>query len=248
MRLSLSLALLLCLRAFHPDAARAGDSSAPDVVLYCTPALQAPLHQAAEQYRAANHVEIHILVSSPDGQAGLIRHRARADVIIGEASLIGTLAAEHLLRSGSVVPLGADPFVLIIRKGVTLPHGATPAQLLAAHTMVLTDATTAASFDGSAILHAAVPDAKPTRSIGVADTPTVIALIAHDPSLLGLVNRTEATGADIAEAAALAAPPAPISGALCKNGQSRNAASLLAFIAGPQGRAILQSAGLETAS
>jgi ABC-type molybdate transport system substrate-binding protein len=227
--------------------ARAWDSPAPDVVLYCTPALRAPLRIAAAQYRRATHVEVHILVGSPDGQTGLIRHRARADVIVAEAAVIETLRAEHLVRAESIVALGDDAFVLIASKNATLPPGTTAAQLLATHVTILPDATPAASFDGAAVLRAAFPAAS-FKAMGVADTPTVIALTGGDQSTLGLVNRTEADGPGIGQAAPIPAAPVALAGALVSNGQSRNAAALLAFIAGPQGRAILQSAGVEVKS
>ena len=222
----------------------AWDSPAPDVVLYCTPAMQAPLRDVAARYTAASGVKVHIFVGSPDGQAALIEHRARADVLVAERQAIDRLDAEHLIRAGTIVALGTDPFVLVGKAGVPMPPGATPVQLVAAHATVLPDPTSAASFDGAALLHAALPDAKSPRTIGVADTTTVMALVGQDEALLGLVNRTEAGGAGISQAASLQVPAVAIAGAVLGNGQSRNEAALLAFIAGPQGRAILSRAGL----
>ncbi len=240
--------LLAALLASTAIPARAWDSPAPDVVLYCTPAMQAPLRDVASRYTAASGVEVHVLVGSPDGQAALIRHRARADVLVAEAPAIDSLAAEHLIRGGTIVALGADPFVLIGKAGAAIRPGAAIAQFIAAHAIVLPDPTSAASFDGPAVLHAALPDAVLPRIVGVADTPTVVALVGGDDALLGLVNRSEAGQPGIVQAASLAVPPVQIDGALLSNGQSRNAAALLAFIAGAQGRAILAGAGLEIAS
>jgi ABC-type molybdate transport system substrate-binding protein len=249
MRISAQLArlipALMCLAV--TGSARAWDSPAPDVVLYCTPALRAPLRIAAAQYRRATHVEVHILVGSPDGQAGLIRHRARADVIVAEAAVIETLRAEHLIRAESIVALGDDAFVLIASKHAALPTGATAAQLLATHVTILPAATPAASFDGAAILLTVFPAAS-FKIMSVADTQTVVVLTGSDPSTLGLVNRTESDSYGVKQAAPIPAAPVALAGALVSNGQSRNAAALLAFIAGPQGRAILQSAGVEVKS
>ena len=239
-RLSRACLLAGCL------AAGAWDSPAPDVVLYCTPAMQAPLRDVAARYTAASGVEVHVFVGSPDGQAGLIEHRARADVLVAEAPVLVRLNAEHLIRPGTIVALGADPFVLIAKEGA-VQAGSRPAELIAAHKTALPDPTTAASFDGAAVLHTALPDAASAWLVGVADTPTVIALVSKDHSLLGLVNRTEVERSGIMLAASLSAPPVAIEAALVSNGQSRNAAALLAFIAGPEGRAILNRAGLERA-
>jgi hypothetical protein len=81
--------------------------------------------------------------------------------------------------------------------------------------------------------------------IGVSDTPSVIARVRGDGAVIGLVHRTEAVAPGIAEEAVLAAAPTPVSGALVTNGQSANAARLLAYIAGPDGEAVLRKAGLE---
>jgi ABC-type molybdate transport system substrate-binding protein len=226
----------------------AWESPAPDVVLYCTPALEFPLREAATQYRRESNVEVHIFVQSPDGQAGLIRHRARADVLVADAETIDVLKGEHLVRPESIAGLGDDPFVLIRKSGSNGAAETTAAQLVSTHATVLPDPTTAASFDGAAVLRKSLPATNFLRLIGVANTPTVIAVVRGDGQLLGVVNRTEAGSAGVTEAASLAAAATPISGALATNGQSRNAGDFLKFIAGPKGRAILKSAGLEVNS
>ena len=241
------LLLAACLAA-SGGPAWAWDSPAPDVVLYCTPAMQASLRALATRYTAASGVPVHILVGSPDGQTGLIVHRARADVLVAEAPVIGTLNAQHLIREGSIVTLGTDGFVLIRQAGASVPSGATPAQLVAAHTTVVPDPTSAGSFDGAAVLREAVPADAAPRIMGVADTPTVIARVQADATLLGVVNNTAPKHARIETAAALPAAAIAIDGALLSNGQSRNAAALLAFIASTQGRATLGAAGLEMKS
>ena len=220
-------------------------SPAPEVVLYCTPALAVPLQMIARAFRNKNDVEVHMFVGSPDGQVGLIRHRARADLVVADTPTIALLQAQGFVLPGSVVALGDNPYVLVSASDATVPTGFTPARLVAAHTVVLPDATTASTIDGAKIFRAARPGAAARHAVGVADTPTVITLVRADRNLLGLVNRTEAEDGGVREVAELSSPPVPNSGALVGNGQSRNAAALLAFIAGQEGRAILKSAGLE---
>jgi ABC-type molybdate transport system substrate-binding protein len=241
MRLSLVLACLVA----GTGSAAAWDSPAPDVVLYCTPALETPLRQIAARFRAANHVEVHIFVGSPDGQVGLIAHRARADVVVADTPTIEVLKARHFIRPETVVTLGDNPFVLVGGVDAAFSPGQTALQLASAHAVVLTDATSAATFDGAHVLQAALPGLAAPKVIGVADTPTVIALVRGDKTLLGLVNRTEATDAGVKQVVPLSPPPVSNSAALVVNGQSGNAASLLGFIGGAEGRAILKSAGLE---
>jgi hypothetical protein len=134
-----------------------------------------------------------------------------------------------------VAALGGDPFVLIVRDG--------PAPAASTAT-VLPDPTTAASFDGRAVLQAATPQVLPARIIGVSDTPEVTAMVRND-RILGLVHATEAHAPGLHVAEAVGAPPTPISGALVANGQSANAAALLAFIGSAQGAAVLRAAGME---
>ncbi len=240
------LGLLLSLAFSAP--ASAWNSPAPDVVLYCAPALEAPLREVIRRYTASAHVDVHLFVSPPDGLFGLIKHRARDDVVVADTATLARLSAEQLIRPQSVVALGANPYVLITRAGSAAPPGESAQTLLAEHALVLPDPTTAASFDGMSVLHAASPPLLPARVLGVDDTPGVATLVRGDGSLIGLVHRTEAQGRGIALAATLNAPPAPTAGALVTQGQSVNAAALLAFIAGPVGGTILHAAGLEPQS
>ena len=218
-------------------------SPAPDVVLYSTPALAAPLRDLADSFTSRGHATVHIFVASPDGLAGLLAHRARADLVVADQATFARLAAAKLIRPETIVALGSDPFVLVASDRAVLPPGADAAQLTATRPTVLPDPTTAASFDGRAVLKTSVP-AKPA-TIGVADTPAVIAAIRNNPALLGLVNRSEARAPGIAIAAPLAAPPAAMQAALVAAGQSAQAASLLAFIAAPDGARVLHAGGLQ---
>jgi len=241
-RLIMGLALFLA----SGTPALAWNSPAPDIVLYCPPALDDALHQVAADFRALSGVEVHIFVAPPDGLIGLIRHRARDDVVVADAATVATLVAGHAVLADSVVRLGQDPFVLIAKAGGPVPQGASVKQLVASYPTVLPDPTTAASFDGAAVLQQGMQGGAASRLIGVSDTPTVIARVRDDGGVIGLVNRTEASGPGIAQAAVLPSAPTQISGALVTNGQSANAARFLAYIAGAAGEATLRKAGLES--
>ncbi len=240
-------AVCLMLMLAGSGRAFAWDSPAPDVVLYCSAALEAPLREVARRYRAASHVEVHLFVAPPDGLFGLIKHRARDDVVVADTATLGRLAAEKLIRPETMVALGTDPYVLITKADGASP-GAAASALVAQHDVVLPDPTTAADFDGASVLRAATPPLSPAHVLGVDNTPEVASLVRGNGSLVGLVHRTEAQGRGVALAATLNTPPTPTAGALVTQGQSVNAAALLAFIAGPDGKAILQAAGLEPQS
>jgi ABC-type molybdate transport system substrate-binding protein len=239
------LGLSLVLPMVCAQAAHAWDSPAPDVVLYALPALDAPLQKVAREFTAANGIEVHIFLAPPDGLLGLIKHRARDDVVVADAATIQTLTANHEVRPETVVPIGQDPFVLIRQAGGALPAGAGVKQLLSTYPTVLPDPTTAASFDGATVLQAEPQAGPPGRTIGVSDTPTVVARVRAEPNLLGLVYQTESSERGVAKAATLDVPPTKMSGALVTLGQSANAARFLAYIAGPAGQATLRASGLE---
>jgi ABC-type molybdate transport system substrate-binding protein len=240
------LLVFASIQACFAPAAFAWTSPAADVVLYCAPALQAPLHHLADDFTGASGIPVHVFVAPPDGLIGLIRHRARADVVVADAGTIGTLAAGGAVRAGSVVGLGRDALVLIARADAPLPQDAGVSQLLGNHVVVLPDPTTAASFDGASVLRQ-VSDA-PAQQIGVSDTPTVLAVVRENGRVLGLVYQTEVPPAWARVAATLPAAPTQMAGALVTLGQSGNAGRLLAYIAGKQGEAVLRQAGLEPLS
>jgi len=228
-------------------AALAWTSPAPDVVLYCTAGLEAPMRRVADRFMATRHVPVHIFVSPPDGIIGLVKHRARADVVVADTPTVHSLATGGQIRPDSVAAIGRDPYVLIGVATIDAPAAGALQPLLAAHVTAIPDATTAAAFDGQAVLHAAAPGLDSSRSAGFADTPDIIDAVRHTENLIGLVHQTEAMAQSpaIHLIARLDVPPEPVAGGLVTLGQSANAAALLAYIAGPEGEATLHQAGLE---
>ena len=215
-----------------------------DVVLYCPAALEDALGQVAARYTADTHVPVHIFTGPPYRVRGLLVHRARADVVVADARAVQDWAAGRLVRAETVTQVGRNPYVLVARSDAAWPR-TDAATLLTGHETVLTDPTTAAEFDGAAIVHASVPQGV-TRSIGVADTTTVLARVRQDGALLGVVQQTQAAAPLIHKVSDLSAPAEVLAGAIVTQGQSGNGAALLQFIAGQDGQAILRQAGLET--
>ena len=223
--------------------AQAWESPAPDVVIYCTPGLLPPVAAIGKRFEHQTGIPVHFFVSPPAGLSGLIVHRARADVLVADGGTVGALAQSGALRAASVVQLGQDPFVLAGRAGGA---GAAPFdQALAHHRVAVPDATSAASFDGAALLRVAAPSFDAGSIIGVADTPDVAAEIRSDASVVGVLEATAAHQPGLAALATLPVPAEPVAAALVTNGQSHNAAALLAAFATPEGRAVLQAYGME---
>ena len=219
-------------------------SPAPDVVVYSLPSLARTLHGAAARFTERTRVPVHLFVAPPDGLIGLLTHRARADLVVADRPTLDRMAATKLIRGDTEITIGGDAYVLIARADAVLSPAGAVAVLLATHPTVVTDPTTAASFDGRAIL----ATVSHTIPLGVADTPIVVASVRADPRLLGLVRRTEASSDGVHEVAALSIPATPIAAALVTQNQSTQAANLLAFIASPEARPMLHDAGLDPAS
>jgi hypothetical protein len=236
--------LLACAPARN---ALAWTSPAPDVVLYCTAGLEAPLRRVADRFMATRNIPVHIFVSPPDGIIGLVKHRARADVVVADTPTVQSLAAGGQIRSESITSIGRDPYVLISAVTMGAPASGALQPFLASHVTAIPDATTASAFDGQAVLHAAVPGLDTSRTAGFADTPDIIDAVRHSQNLIGLVHQTEAVAQNPGThlIARLDVPPEPVAGGLVTLGQSANAAALLAYIAGPEGEATLHQAGLE---
>lgn len=234
-------ALLTFMLAATP--ASAWDSPVPDVVLYCTRPLAGSCHALARAFRAETGTEVHVFLNSATGLAGLVRHRARADLVLADRATIDTLAQGKFVDPATIHAIGQDPFVLVAHDGA--PQG-DPKTLLASHTLTLPDPTTAASFDAPAVLHAVLGDAPAPNMLGVADSPNVTADVSETEGALGLTTATDAKAAHL-PALTLAVPPLPIAAAIVTLRQSRNTASLLAFAQSPKGQDVLHRSGLEAA-
>ena len=219
-------------------------SPAPDVVLYATPSMQKPLLIVAAQYTRSSGVKVHLLLAPPDGLYGLLKHRARDDVVVADEDTMRRLAQDGSIVKSSVIVLGQDAFVLAGGFSVK-SAGKEAAALLPAFDTVVPDATTAASFDGASVLHTALPDVAPRHVIGVADVGEVLQKVEDNPGLLGLVHNTDLAGTGLIAVASVPGPATTMSAALVTQGQSGNAAALLAFMTGPVGQAAMRTSGLE---
>jgi ABC-type molybdate transport system substrate-binding protein len=232
------------LAALAAGPAMAWDSPTPDVVLYCTRPLAGPCRALAQGYRAQTGIEVHVFLNASAGLAGLVRHRARADVVIADAATTDDLAGHGFADPASVVALGTDPFVLVAK--AALPPAAAPA-LLASHSVTLPDPTTAASFNGPDVLQAAAAGAPLPPTRGVSDSPDVVADVQAGDADIGLVTLADARLAGLPVVARLNVAPLAVKAALVTLRQSRNAAALIAYAQSGAGQERLRNTGLETA-
>ena len=224
-------------------------SPAPDVVLYVLPDVRGVGDALARRFGARQGVPVHVFAAPPLGLIGLIRHRARDDVVVADAPTVEALATAGLVLPASVTTLGTDPYVLIGPRGMA---DAPLAEVLARRRVVVTDPTSAASFDGQAVLAAIAGKARLAAApIGVATGPELLDAVARGPDLVGLARASAVFGTRlvrvVAAIPATLAPPVAMAGGLTKNGQSDKAATFLHFAAS-DGLRVLRQAGMEMAA
>jgi ABC-type molybdate transport system substrate-binding protein len=218
-------------------------SPAPDVVVYTLPGLRGPVGRLADDFRRRTGVRVFVYAAPPAGIVGLVRHRARADVVVADAATVHALADAALITQASVAALGADPYVLVEAAGAAPEPAAAALGRLHA---VATDPTSAADFDGMALLASLMAGGAPKMPpIGVAETTDVVAAVAAQAGLVGLVRASDASGAGGVSIVATLPLSAPIAAGLTKNGQSGRAGEFLRFVTSPRGDAVLHAGGIE---
>ena len=245
MRLSRRAALMLPMAA---GLAGGWVSPAPDVVLYTLPELRAVGAALGRRFAARRGIAVHGFAAPPLGLMGLIRHRARDDVVMADEATLQALVTSELVLADSVTTLGRDPYVLI---GPTGMASLTVAEALAKYQVVVTDPTSAASFDGRGLLAVVAGRAPVAAPVGVATLPELRAAVAKGGERVGLTRASAAFGARgvrvVAEIPADLVPPVAISGGLTRNGQSDEAKAFLRF-AGGEARGVWRAAGMEAAA
>ena len=228
-------------------SARAEFTYAPDIVLFCSPTLAAPLRAAGDTFQSQSGVPVHILAPPDRISAAQLERGERNDICI----LLAPVAA-HLAQAGLV---DLQPAIGTWRNRLVIARlGAGPAPidavgLLASDSTArlgVVDPSDNAVTDTAALL--ARLGVATSRLEGAVDTPDVAFQLAHRAVDLGLVFATDATAGPFTIAATIpdeAYPPVRYAAVLNRHVLSRNAAAFLAFLATPPARAPLTRSGLE---
>ena len=236
--------------------ARAAFVDAPDVVVFCDPALRAPLQRLATLFRARTTAPVR-LICAPGGlmAAQLVRNE-RDDIFISLSPVVRQLAASGLAVPQPSVGSWRNRLVIARNKAADgAPAAAAPATsaalpaLLAARKFGAPDPGPNAVVDTPALIRRlGLEQALAGRIAGHVDTGTVAWLLARDQVGLGLMLSTDARAGGLPTAIAIpdeAYPPVRYMAAFSRHVLSRNAAGFMQFLASDEARDRLTESGLE---
>ena len=228
--------------------ARAHFVNAPDVVVFCDPALREPVRRAGALFRDRTDVPVRVISASGPLMAAQLARGERDDILISLLPIVRRLAASGLVMPAPFVG-GWRNRVLIARKGdgTRFAPDALPT-LLGGRKLGAPDPGPDAVVDTAALVdRLGLGRALAGRIAGEVDTGGVAWSLAHDRVGLGLMLATDAeTGFSTAIAIPDDAyPPVRYAAAFGKHVLSRNADAFMHFLASGPARASLTGSGLE---
>lgn len=234
-------------------ALRTGTETAPDVVVLCDPSLRRALAEAGRAWRARSQVPVRVFVAPLVQDAELVRHGARADILVG----IGADQMDTAQQLGAIDPatrriVGRDPLVLAVRgpkrQPMALACGSNIEPLLGDGRFGLVDlAISGPGSDARAALAAVGlwPALEP-RSSGAENTDALTARLSDGDVRVAALYRSDVAGHPGLSIAATFPAAAPlVVAAVTTNARSPYAPEFLTFLLG-DGLATLKHAGLET--
>ncbi len=246
----LRLAGLAAAAGLASAPARAAFVDAPDVVLFCDPALRDPLQRLGQLFRRRTGVDLRVLCAPAPLMAAQLVRNERDDILVSLVEVVQQLAAAKLVRPQPGVGLWRNRLLVARRQPGAAAVG--PDRLvatLAGGRLGAPDPSANAIVDTPALLRRlGLQQALAGRLVGEVDTGGVAWLLAHGQVALGLVLSTEARSAGFSTAVTLpdtAYPPVRYQAAFAKHVLSRNASAFMQFLGSDAARASLVSSGLE---
>lgn len=253
MRRRLGLLTALLIVAALGGTAEADFISAPDVVIYCDPALVASMGAVGADFRARTGVPVRVFGSPGTLLLGLLERGTRDDVVVTVKAEMDRAAALSLVRPETRAGAWRDPVVLASRDA---PAVAGPVDV-AAFTTALADGRLAVidpvapdRMDGPATVgRLGWSAAANGRTDGFPSGQEVAFVVERGAARLGLLHRSDLAGhaalAAIGTAPAEAAAPAEYAAAIGRNVLSRNSEAFMAYLNGPEATGRLARDGLE---
>jgi molybdenum ABC transporter molybdate-binding protein len=247
-----SVAALAPMAAVSP--ARAEFVNAPDVVLFCDPALRAPMRRLGTLFRDRTDVPVRVFCAPGGLMAAQLARNERDDIFISLQPIVQKLANSGLVQAQPSVGIWRNRLV-IARSGAADGAGDAPAApgALAAP---LTERKLGAPDPGpnaivdvpALIRRLGLEQRLAGRIVGEVDTGGVAWLLARDRVGFGLVLSTDARDGSFPVAVAIpddAYPPIRYNAAFSKHVLSRNAAAFMRFLETDEARASLAASGLD---
>jgi ABC-type molybdate transport system substrate-binding protein len=231
---------------------------APDVVLFCDPALRGPMRRLGGVFRDRTGVPVRLLCAPGRLMAAQLTRNERDDIFISLLPVMQQLAASNLVDLQPFAGSWRNRLVIACkpanRTGAApppQPHAAPDrlAALLADGKFGVPDPSLNAVVDSPALIRRlGLERVLAGRIVGEVDTGGVAWLLAQDRIALGLVLATEAREGGFLTAIAIpddAYPPVRYAAAFSKHVLSRNAEAFMRFLATMEARASLAECGLE---
>lgn len=256
---ALRLTVASCIAAVASRPVFAGASPAPskfvrapDVVVFCDPALCHSVRRLGVMFRARTGVPVRLICAPGRLMAEQLTRNERDDILISLSPVVQRLASSGLADPQPSVGAWRNRLVVA---GKGTDAGATPATpgrlpaLLADRKFGAPDAGPNAIVDTAALIRRlGLEQALAGRIVGELDTGGVAWLLAHDQVGLGLVLATDARDRGFPTAVAIpddAYPAVRYAAAFARYVLSRNAAAFMQFMATDQARSSLTQSGLE---
>lgn len=232
-------------------AARADISPAPDIVVYCDPALRATIEHVGRLFTASNGARVNVFCAAPALMLAQIERVVQNDVLVTQATWMDEAMRRALIKPSTRIPLGANRLVLAVSGQATAPpltDRAAIRGLIGAGPLAIPDPTTGTTVDSAgALARLGFSDPLPFKTVGAIDTEGVAFLIRTGAVNVGLLYRTEAqAGSGLAPVALLPDKSlVPYVAAITVLTRRPNAEAFMDFLHTPGATSRLTSAGLE---
>jgi molybdate transport system substrate-binding protein len=188
----LGLLILILLAAANISPARADYIVAPDVVVFCEPAVRHAIADVALLWRRQTGVPVRVFTSPTPLLLEQLSHRIRSDLIVGESDAMAAAAVRR--RLVKEIPFRAWRNRLVVAEPATGPQPARDlATLIKTGPIALVDAPMAAAGVDSrkALQTLGLWDAAQGHSVGVAGTDDAIFLLVGGKARLAVIDATD---------------------------------------------------------
>ena len=222
-----------------PSRISAG-AATTDLAVTCDAAAGPAVIAAAQAYRGKAGVRVRVFPTAPGLVRPQIQREIQNDIVVAQIATIEQAEKQGLVAPGAPTGPWRNRLVTAAAKAPTGPEGS----------FAVPDQSPASEIDGIAILHRL--GVSPAKVIGVIDTGAVAWTLTNGAARQGLLHQTEVAADDrlrtIAPVPDDAWPPILYQAVITKLARRGDPAAFLAFLASQEGQAVLQAAGLETAT
>jgi molybdate transport system substrate-binding protein len=217
--------------------ATAAQANTTDIAVSCDTAVAPAIIAAARAYRARSGVRVRVLPTEPGLLLPQLERDIQNEIIVTGIATIDQAEKRGIVKPGSRIGPWRNRLVMAAAKQPGGPTGS----------VAVPDPSPATEIDGEAILKAI--DAKPASVIGVIDTAAVAWTLNNGGARQGLLHQTEVAADERLTAVApipdAAWPPILYGATVTTLAWRGNPVAFIAFLASPDGIAILKTAGLE---